>query len=1727
MGTSSLSINFFLMSFSFRRLLSFVPLLVFVLLSKAQTVEVNGLSYVVDSKSQTASLVGSTTFSSSDLVIDDSFVYDGVSYSVTSVGRKAFISSSISSVTIPNSVILIGDQAFYNCSALRRVIIEDGASLLTFNSPSSSCFGSSNDSSKNLRSLYVGRSLDFTYYSPFSYQPNLSDVTIGPLVSSLPSNFLDHDSSLTSITIPSNVQSLGGSAFDFCENLSSVTFVNEGSKLISIPSYGFRGCSKLVSISIPASTRSIDDHAFSGCSSLESIYIPASVDSVMHCAFDNCTNLRSVIIADGISSIFFNNQTEGGCFKNCPIESLYLGRSITKFFINVDPPFGDIPTLKSVVIGDKVTTLDSSLFQNDVSLTSIVIPGSVNTISARTFFNCSSLRSIVFEPSDVSIYFSYPGISVFKDCPVEDLTIKRPLLFDDTTDYPFANKSSLKTVSFSNFASLSQSKLFSNSAVEKLFIDVDFDVPSGVVLFSDLPNLHEVEFGEHVTSIPAGVFADCSSLEHIVCLPQTPPSLDGSNFKGLSLSVLVPEGRASAYRAVPSWNNEGKNLIYSSNEESLDVNLDVTPLASLAEQLSVAGYLTLRGHFNESNWSILSGMKQLVSLDLSATDITSVPAHQFENKNLISISIPSTVVSIGDYAFANNTGLASDFAFSGKVSIGRNAFAGCSKLANVTFAEPSSVHDEIILSDFAFANTAIGSVSLPASLKSLGIGVWKGCSKLTSFSIAENLRYHVADGVVYDGDHTLYQGLTGIGDSFEIPSTVKVLAPYAFADLTNLKSVSIPESVLIIGNSCFENCKLSTVQVARFEPLYIDASVFNGVAVDKVNLEVKPDPAAGKVDYSVLFYRNPYNDCDRYVENPDGSFTKYTESQNNWSIFPTINGKTVVPSGDDDDDYYSISISSPSHGTVSLSSGTNPSQVQPGQSVTITFVPDDGYYVESAIVDGTNITNYLSSYKYSFNMPSHNVSISAQFAPLAYAIRLGDTEHGTISADATSAVAGTVVTLTNAPDAGYVFDAYVSSDVTISADGKFTMPANDVTVTARFVPNTFAVKVEPSDFAEISASAESSVVGDTVILSYKDVVSGYQFKSWVIEGATLCNDSCFVMPASNVMVTALFEAIPYSITVDQPANGTVTVAPASAVAGDTVCVAYQPADGYAFDKWVLDDVTIAPEGYFVMPAHDVTVSALFVAVPYSITIVPADFGTISCSNENAVIGDTIRVTANPAEGYAFDAWKVEGAVVTNEGYFLMPAQEVKVSATFKPILFAINVASSDNGLVSCSKGNAYMGDTIRVSYMAAEGYAFDSWLADGLTITNEGFFLMPAHDVTVAAKFTAILYPITLQQPDFATIVCSKGSAVIGETVSLQVTDIKPGYSFKGWKVTGVEVSDEGMFTMPAHAIDVMAEFVPVEYTITLEQPANGKISSDKQVAIVGDVVNLTFEETVAGYAFDQWTFEPFVKIEQNTFTMPASDVKISASFKAIPYAVHVDDLANGTVLLDKEAYFVGDVVKMHVKPAEGYELVSLCIDGMEILPSFEFTMPAHDVVVEAVFERIRYSITLSDDFVDGFVFCNGQAYVGANSIYGAVGCNVITAQEGDEVTLSAYPYLGGKELVFDHWMIEGVTLTADELSNPVITFTMPAGGVIVSAVFSDITGLAFETIDRSAVLRDGGLVLSGLSTNESVYIYGINGQLLLNTKADEESVVIPVGDFDTNVVIVKTSNLIKKILIN
>ena len=173
-------------------------------------------------------------------------------------------------------------------------------------------------------------------------------------------------------------------------------------------------------------------------------------------------------------------------------------------------------------------------------------------------------------------------------------------------------------------------------------------------------------------------------------------------------------------------------------------------------------------------------------------------------------------------------------------------------------------------------------------------------------------------------------------------------------------------------------------------------------------------------------------------------------------------------------------------------------------------------------------------------------SITIAKAPeTEYAVTVRDDGHGTGSADPASATAGTEITLTATPNAGYHFKEWqvMSGDVTVR-DDKFTMPGSDVEVKAIFeenappTPTEYTVTVKTDGNGTASASHAKAVVGTEITLTATPN-AGYHFKEWqVMSGDVTVRGDKFTMPGSDVEVKAIFEedALPtpteYTVTFD-------------------------------------------------------------------------------------------------------------------------------------------------------------------------------------------------------------------------------------------------------------------------------------------------------------------------------------------------------------------------------------------------------------------------------------------------------------------------------------------------------------------------------------------------------------------------------------------------------------------
>ena len=211
------------------------------LLANAESVEINGIYYNLSTETNTAEVTYGPDYYSGDIVIPETVNYEGISYSVTSIGESAFAGCrSLTSVTIGNSVASIGWYAFNRCSSLTSITI--GSSVTSIgNKVFEDC--------SNLTFIRVDEGNPV-----FDSRENCNAIVMTE------NNELIVGCKNT--IIPNSVTSIGESAFEGCSSLTSIEIPNS---VTSIGFSAFRECIGLTSITIPNSITTIGEHAFFAC----------------------------------------------------------------------------------------------------------------------------------------------------------------------------------------------------------------------------------------------------------------------------------------------------------------------------------------------------------------------------------------------------------------------------------------------------------------------------------------------------------------------------------------------------------------------------------------------------------------------------------------------------------------------------------------------------------------------------------------------------------------------------------------------------------------------------------------------------------------------------------------------------------------------------------------------------------------------------------------------------------------------------------------------------------------------------------------------------------------------------------------------------------------------------------------------------------------------------------------------------------------------------------------------------------------------------------------------------------------------------------------------------------------------------------------------------------------------------------------------------------------------
>ena len=330
--------------------------------------EITGVSgdFEYSRTSKRVTITGYTGFESSVTIpetIDDVFV--------TAIGEDAFRSTSITSVTIPNSVTSIGKAAF---------------------------------SGTSLTSITIPNNVTSIGFSAFSFCTSLTSVTIGNSVTSIDHSAFYGCTSLTSITILNSVTSIGDWVFYDCTSLTSVTI---GNSVTSIGYGAFGNCTSLTSITIPSSVTSIkyEYASFASCTSLTSINVNennpnySSLNGILYNKAK--TTIICVPIKINGSITIPNSVTSIGesAFRNSSLTNVTIPNSVISIG---EAAFASCTSLTSITIPDSVTYIGNSAFRGWTASQTITVPfanqGAADTAWGRDWWNNWCNAVILYKP---------------------------------------------------------------------------------------------------------------------------------------------------------------------------------------------------------------------------------------------------------------------------------------------------------------------------------------------------------------------------------------------------------------------------------------------------------------------------------------------------------------------------------------------------------------------------------------------------------------------------------------------------------------------------------------------------------------------------------------------------------------------------------------------------------------------------------------------------------------------------------------------------------------------------------------------------------------------------------------------------------------------------------------------------------------------------------------------------------------------------------------------------------------------------------------------------------------------------------------------------------------------------------------------------------------------------------------------------------------------------------
>ena len=658
-----------------------------------------------------------------------------------------------------------------------------------------------------------------------------------------------------------------------------------------------------------------------------------------------------------------------------------------------------------------------------------------------------------------------------------------------------------------------------------------------------------------------------------------------------------------------------------------------------------------------------------------------------------------------------------------------------------------------------------------------------------------------------------------------------------------------------------------------------------------------------------------------------------------------------------------------------------------------------------------------------FTMPDKKVKITAEYQEKQEAVTEAQTEVQTETAAQTEMQ--TEAQTETAAQTEVQTEAQTETAAQTEQTEAQTVPTGDQTETPDILvtPETHIVTVNDG---QVSGDFTA---GSTMTVTANDrTAEGYQFGGWYVDSMNASLDDAaameahFTMPDADVTLTATYNAIQTDAPETQTETAVQTEAQTEAAtqteAQTEAAIQTEAQTEAAIQTEAQTEAAIQTEAQTETAAQEVQTEAQ-VATPetqavekYSVTVTNEGIG-----NGEYQAGETVTVEA-PAEnaaGQIFDFWTVEQADVQLADpaqavtTFVMPQEAVTLTPVYtaqRTVTVDENttVAPTAEELKTTAAGSAV---TVTAKDLTASNQVFAGWTAEAskagqpvsvvfadATAATTTFTLPDCDTLNIKANYKTKTYKVTVAN-GLINNASTELDCAPDTSVTVTANPGPEGQTFSKWVINdgAYDIGDAAYeqtiwLTVKDQDLNIRAEYEGIQYTVTVK---DGTANYEKCVSGAG--VTLTANKAPSGYEFDYWSVDTQnasladAYSASTTFTMPTSDVTVSAHYKQISYTVSVE---NGSA--DQQSYHAGDQVTIKSNyPASGREFskwesvsgnVSFA-DGSRWKTTF--TMPAGNVSVRATYKD---GPSTNDNTIQDLV-AGGQYYTGETLKFTASGAGM------------------------------------------------------------------------------------------------------------------------------------------